>query len=850
MKKVKALLTSFMMVFVANAMFAQTSTISITVNGTASGTGTTLSQALTNANVADSDVASLIISGDMKDADIITLRTLTNMTTLDMTGVTLVPDLVNVGGQDTPRQFFIENAVDSVFSTELAPYETQEHTGHYGIMSSTELPSHIFDSMENLVTVTLPSNITSFGKCCFMHCTSLTTVKNTSQLNSLGTRAFMGCNALTSFTIPDSVKNLDGTFFDCINLESVKFPDTDKLTTIGNSAFARCYKFNLNNGFIPSTVRVINEYAFFLCDELTKIVLPSAGLTALGGFAFDRCSKLETVENFDKIQVTIIPSYLFNNDESLTNISFPTNIIQVLGYAFNGCKLIEGPIKLEEGLTTVKYAAFNNCNKLVFKPQDNSHLLLPSTLSDIENLAFQGCYKLEGEIVYPSQHDNTIHYGVLQHTGITGVTLPDETTRIMGIAFADSKIEKAVTIPSTVTFIDNWAFSSNKIPTLTFEDDANLSLAEGAFNNNPITNITFGDNVTITEMGNMAFQNCPNLTNADANRLMRDVKVLNNAVFLDCRSLSEVVIPSGVEAIYKNAFGGNVSLNTITVSKNSAPYVQTSEVVQDVTQPTTVFGATVPNDCQIIFASDAHNNIASYRANGEFLRLLTKTLDEDVTAVNWVNQEGANVILKRKMASKWNSVVLPFDCTQDQLVEAFGEGTLAAEFTSSNAEKETFRFTVRSGLAHNRPVLLKPKETKSEKTDYTIEYVNIVNPTVAPYGDGKYLFQGIYKKTESVVPENSYVSYQNHFVTFGNIKNHSQAFRAWLQPVVYAGAPRFAQAMAIEIADEDGETTMIGNVQDFTDKQTDHAYYTLDGRRVENPTNGIYIVNGKKVVIK
>ena len=27
-------------------------------------------------------------------------------------------------------------------------------------------------------------------------------------------------------------------------------------------------------------------------------------------------------------------------------------------------------------------------------------------------------------------------------------------------------------------------------------------------------------------------------------------------------------------------------------------------------------------------------------------------------------------------------------------------------------------------------------------------------------------------------------------------------------------------------------------------------YYDLGGRRVENPTNGIYIVNGKKILIK
>ena len=30
----------------------------------------------------------------------------------------------------------------------------------------------------------------------------------------------------------------------------------------------------------------------------------------------------------------------------------------------------------------------------------------------------------------------------------------------------------------------------------------------------------------------------------------------------------------------------------------------------------------------------------------------------------------------------------------------------------------------------------------------------------------------------------------------------------------------------------------------------DNRYYTLDGRRVEHPTYGIYIYNGRKVVIK
>lgn len=45
-----------------------------------------------------------------------------------------------------------------------------------------------------------------------------------------------------------------------------------------------------------------------------------------------------------------------------------------------------------------------------------------------------------------------------------------------------------------------------------------------------------------------------------------------------------------------------------------------------------------------------------------------------------------------------------------------------------------------------------------------------------------------------------------------------------------------------------GDDTGIGNVS--ASKTADSVIYTLDGRRVENPTKGVYISNGRKVVIK
>ena len=46
---------------------------------------------------------------------------------------------------------------------------------------------------------------------------------------------------------------------------------------------------------------------------------------------------------------------------------------------------------------------------------------------------------------------------------------------------------------------------------------------------------------------------------------------------------------------------------------------------------------------------------------------------------------------------------------------------------------------------------------------------------------------------------------------------------------------------------DDGETT---DIEEVNGEKEESIYYDLQGRRVENPSNGIYIVNGKKVWVK
>ena len=71
----------------------------------------------------------------------------------------------------------------------------------------------------------------------------------------------------------------------------------------------------------------------------------------------------------------------------------------------------------------------------------------------------------------------------------------------------------------------------------------------------------------------------------------------------------------------------------------------------------------------------------------------------------------------------------------------------------------------------------------------------------------------------------------------------TSAGKAYLELPAAVGAP----ALSI---DNDDETTGIGMTTVNGQQTTDGVYYDLSGRRVAQPTKGLYIVNGKKIVIK
>ena len=188
--------------------------------------------------------------------------------------------------------------------------------------------------------------------------------------------------------------------------------------------------------------------------------------------------------------------------------------------------------------------------------------------------------------------------------------------------------------------------------------------------------------------------------------------------------------------------------------------------------------------------------------------------------------------------------------TADQVTAAFGDGVLLADFTGYDVTKDgddvtgiTVNFANATSITKNHPYLIKVSSTV---TSFVADGVAVVvgTPTYTP-ATGK-SFVGTYV-AETTIPNDGLFLYNNKF-WYSTGKTRMKAFRAYFNfadVLTDKGAATAPISMSF-----DGEgTTRIDVVRDLTgDGET--AFYDLNGRRVETPSKGIYILNGKKVVIK
>jgi uncharacterized protein YjdB len=223
--------------------------------------------------------------------------------------------------------------------------------------SVTSIGEKTFMGCSELTSVTIPTSVTSIGREAFEGCNGLTSLTLPNGLTSIGEYAFWSCNKVTSLIIPNSVTEIGEYAFGDCGFTSVTIPNG--VTSINRGTFYCCN--NLSSVTIPNSVNEISSEVFMNCHKLKEITIPNS-VTSIGSEAFAGCTSLTsvTIPNSE----TSIGYRTFSGCSSLTSVVIPNSVTYIGSEAFKGCSKMT-TVTIGKGIETISSSAFSDCVELL-----------------------------------------------------------------------------------------------------------------------------------------------------------------------------------------------------------------------------------------------------------------------------------------------------------------------------------------------------------------------------------------------------------------------------------------------------------------------------------------------------
>ncbi|MCR4829665.1 MAG: leucine-rich repeat protein [Bacteroidales bacterium] len=238
-------------------------------------------------------------------------------------------------------------------------------------------------------TIALPQNTRHLAPDAFAYCQTITGVTLPEGLSSIGTAAFMYNKRLNNVVIPSAVTYIgENPFTSCSALNNLTiasgnshyYLDGMMLYSMGGDTLKSCHK-SADSLFLPSTVRVVS--GFNGNTDIKYLHLPEETTTILdNAFGF---SSLESVDLSNTM--SLIDAYAFYYCESLTRVGMPTALNEMGEGCFEGCSSLTS-ITLPNGLRTVPQEAFYFCESL-------KNITWGDAVAVIDSFAFGGCAFVE-----------------------------------------------------------------------------------------------------------------------------------------------------------------------------------------------------------------------------------------------------------------------------------------------------------------------------------------------------------------------------------------------------------------------------------------------------------------------
>lgn len=272
------------------------------------------------------EVNKLIIEGELNSDDWSKIEQMTNLTELDLSKALI---------DEIPSNAFNERwAIDKVL---LPP--TLRKIGNYAFhktsLTSVNIPDNVetievyaFSNARQLQEVHLPDSLTSLGRYAFEKCRSLRTVKIPTKLKEIPWYAFDQCKSLQSVELHDGITGFGDFAFRNCDLREITLPKST--TWVGGNAFngnTNLSKVTLNEGLIDIWAGAFSNTAI---DTLN---CPST-LCNIYGSAFSSCRKLRQINLNEGL--TRIEAYALANNKA-TEIVLPSSLEYCAEGAFYDC---------------------------------------------------------------------------------------------------------------------------------------------------------------------------------------------------------------------------------------------------------------------------------------------------------------------------------------------------------------------------------------------------------------------------------------------------------------------------------------------------------------------------------
>ena len=789
------------------------------------------------------------------------------------------------------------HSLEGVYITDLSAWCNISFGGYSA--NPLSYAGHLYLNGKHVTDLVIPDGVTEIKNYAFYDCGSLRSVTVPGTVVCIGTGAFSSCEYLAT------VINFSGLIFTAYSSDHGEIANNASVVVnavngevVGDFVFGKVNDVNTLLKYIGNDADVTlpedyngENYCIgadaFAGKQIVNIVIPRC-VTAIkkGSFGHSPGSlkgvyitDLSAWCNIDFESKYANPLYyamnLYLNGELVTELIIPDGVTEIKNYAFYNCGGVKS-IVIPSCVEKVGAETFES---------DSYYHYYNTSLINLSNLVFSSDLNEEGSIRFRSRAIVNAPNGAIIGNNVFCTkeevnTLVAHIVKNPVVILPDSYNGENYCIGESAFYQVEDSLRSITIP------DGVIGIGAEAFRNSfELADVTLGKNVSY--IGTDAFDGCSSLKNVHITDLSAWCNIdfgdasanplyWADSLYLNGELVTDLVIPDGVTEIKDYAFSGYQGLENVAIH-NSVTAIGTHAFYNCLIKG--VYITDLAAWCSIDFGDASANPLYNNAKNEKKLLYLNGepvtdlVIPDGVTEIKdyaFFGNNGVNSVVIPKSVAKIGE--LAFYCYNLSTVINLSQ----LVFTKGSYEEH-------GAIAYDADVVknIPNAEIDGDFVFYALDgdiyfavYLGDETEIVLPDG-----FQGkeyiidelalvLSPDVESVTIPTSVIGIRNN--AFGNcdmLKNlymmnelPPRALRSTFSDTHFESVTVYVPVGALETYRTANVWSEFWNIKEFDstgiveveneDAGVTKTVYDLNGRVVENPSNGIYIINGKKVFVK